>query len=392
MNTSYQFTLIPLFLIIVTYSSLQAQEVDSLVHYRVEQARDWTDFFYRNDGWFGADGIFEVRLNGNESVNPSSKDSILMYFSDTMTGKIIGDSLVRDFKMINNSFAWIKDIPPSDSSVQLFYNKNRLGRPINYFNPESINSEDGEYYWLGDGFINHADNNSLNIFAYRVFDKSEKSWDFEIHGVTLITIPDIHNLSETVQTDLPLFIDTPTLGKGTFGAGIYVNTKKAGAPFPDGFVYVYGVIDPNKQLVLGRVLPSEIRNISKWEFYSDGRWSPNIGDITPIADRVSNELSLTPISDGRYLLVFQLDGVGEYTAIRVAASPSGPFGPIQKIFKAPEINELPGLIPYNAKAHPVLSYGNKLLISYNTISLDYFNDILKFPHLYRPRFIWLHID
>ena len=97
------------------------------------------------------------------------------------------------------------------------------------------------------------------------------------------------------------------------------------------------------------------------------------------------------MADGRYLLVFQVDGIGAHTAIRIGKSPVGPFGPVQHIWKAPEITDPPGLIPYNAKAHPVLSTKNRLLISYNTISLDYFNDILKHPHMYRPRFFWLEI-
>ncbi|MTI89199.1 MAG: hypothetical protein FH748_14680 [Balneolaceae bacterium] len=57
----------------------------------------------------------------------------------------------------------------------------------------------------------------------------------------------------------------------------------------------------------------------------------------------------------------------------------------------PELSEPPGIIPYNAKAHPVLSTEKELLISYNTITMDYFNDILNYPHSYRPSFFWLKI-
>jgi hypothetical protein len=364
---------------------------DTLVNYTTTAATEWTDLFYRNEGWFGADGIFEMTLNGKESIGAGQEDSVLMYFSDTMTGKVLGDTAVQNFKMINNSFAWVTGLQPSDETVKVFYNQAEDGEPINYFEPNSPNSQPGEYYWFGDGFVNQEDDNSVNIFGYRTFDNSEASWDFEIRGVTLITVQAGRPFSEQTQIDMPLYVDIEGLGKGTFGSGIYVNTEAAEAPNPDGYMYVYGLLDPNKQLVVARVQPKNVKEISEWRFWNGTDWDANIENVKPVTDRVSNEVSLTPMKDGRYLLVFQADGIGDHTAIRIAETPIGPFGPLQKIWKVPEITEPPGIIPYNAKAHPVLSSENRLLISYNTISLDYFNDILKFPHMYRPRFFWLEI-
>jgi hypothetical protein len=367
------------------------QAADTLVKYKVYAAPEWTNLLYRNQGWFGADGIFSMTMDGRETIGAGAKDSVLMYFSDTMTGTVIGDTAVSNFKMINNSFAWITALKPSDKTVKIFYKQGPAGEPLNYFEPNTPLSQPKEYYWFGDGFVNQEDNNSINIFGYRTFDKSEASWDFEIRGVTLITVPAGRDFSKQTQIDLPLFIDKPGVGKGTFGAGIYVNTREAGAPKPDGFLYIYGVLDPNKQLVVARVKPKDIKSISEWRFWNGTGWDNNIMNVKPITDRVSNELSLTPLKDGRYLLVFQADGIGTHTAIRIAQSPIGPFGPLQQIWKVPELSEPPGIIPYNAKAHPVLSVGNRLLISYNTISADYFKDILKYPHMYRPRFFWLEI-
>lgn len=364
---------------------------DTLVNFTVTDAPEWTNLFYRNNGWFGADGVFAMALSGNESFGAGEKDSVLMYFSDTMTGTVRGDSAVDNFKMINNSFAWVTGFNPSTETVSIFYKQGAKGEPLNYFEPNTPNSKPGEYYWFGDGFVNQEDNNSLNIFGYRTFDNSKASWDFVLKGVTLITVPAGKPFSAQSQVDLPLFVDIPGIGKGTFGAGVYVNTKQAGAPAPDDFIYVYGVLDPNKQLVVARVKPADIKRIEAWRFWNGSAWDEQIDKIKPITDRVSNELSLTPLADGRYLLVFQADGIGEHTAIRIAETPVGPFGTLQKIRKVPELSEPPGIIPYNAKAHPVLSTKNKLLISYNTISADYFNDILKHPHMYRPRFFWLEI-
>ena len=364
---------------------------DTLVNFTVKAAPEWTEMFYQNDGWFGADGIFEMTLKGNESIGAGSKDSVLMYFSDTMTGQVVGDSSVKNFKMINNSFAWITGLNPSKETVNIFFNKDKAGQPSNYFNPQTTASKPNEYFWFGDGFVNQEDNNSINIFGYRTFDKSAASWDFEIRGVVLITVPSGKPFSAQTQIDLPLFLNKEGIGTGTFGSGIYVNTKGAGAPDPDGYLYVYGVLDSNKQLVVARVKPSAIKDISSWRFWNGVEWDAEIENVKPVTDRVSNEISITPMKDGRYLLVFQADGIGTHTAVRIGKSPVGPFGPLQKIWLVPELQEPPGIIPYNAKAHPVLSHNNKLLISYNTISLDYFNDILKYPHMYRPRFFWLEL-
>lgn len=363
---------------------------DTLVNFSVKAAPEWTERFYRNDGWFGADGIFEMTMSGDESIGAGSKDSVLMYFSDTMTGTVMGDTAVQNFKMINNSFAWITGLEPSDQTVNIFYKQGTNNEPLNYVDPATPDSKIDEYYWFGDGFVNQEDNNSINIFGYRTYDKSNASWDFELRGVTLITIPAGGDFSKQTQIDLPLFLDLP-VGKGTFGSGIYVNTKRAGAPDPDGYLYIYGVLDPNKQLIIARVKPGEIKDISRWRFWNGSEWDEKMENVKPVTDRVSNEISITPMKDGRYLLVFQADGIGNHTAIRIGKSPVGPFGPLQKIWLVPELTEPPGIIPYNAKAHPVLSHDNKLLISYNTISLDYFKDILKYPHMYRPRFFWLEL-
>ncbi len=367
---------------------------DTLMNFSVRPADEWTTIFYRNNGWFGADGVFSMNLNGIEHQPANATDKVFMYFSDTMTGKIIGNDSVQNFKMVNNSYATLTGVTPSEEKVNIHLNIDDSKKPINYFSPNSPNSKPEEYYWFGDGFVNQEDDNSINIFGYRVIDHSEKSWDFEIKGVTLLTIPNDSKAPFTnhAQIDTPLFMDIEGLGIGTFGSGIFVNTKKAGAPNPDEYLYIYGLLDPNKQLVVARVKPSTLKQFDTWRYWDGGNWNTDINKVQPITNRVSNEVSLTPLKDGRYLLVFQEDGIGNHTAIRISESPVGPFGPIQRIWKAPEINDPPGIIPYNAKAHPVLSTEDELLISYNTISFDYFNDILKYPHMYRPRFFWLKMN
>jgi len=109
-----------------------------------------------------------------------------------------------------------------------------------------------------------------------------------------------------------------------------------------------------------------------------------IGD--DITNGISNELSVTPTEDGRYLLTFTVLGISDKIGIRVGSSPVGPFGEINEVYTCPEYEE-DGLLPYNAKAHYHLSKPGELLISYNTITFEFWEDIQKDATIYHPRFI-----
>ena len=84
---------------------------------------------------------------------------------------------------------------------------------------------------------------------------------------------------------------------------------------------------------------------------------------------------MTTLQDGRFLLVFQVMGLSDKVGMRIAASPVGPFSDIIEIYTTPEWKK--GIWTYNAKAHPNLSKPGELLISYNTITADFWNDIQK---------------
>jgi hypothetical protein len=109
--------------------------------------------------------------------------------------------------------------------------------------------------------------------------------------------------------------------------------------------------------------------------------------VADVTTDVSNELSLTALPDGRYALVFQLDGMTTTVGMRIGATPYGPFGPVIKLWDCkPDLLKSTYLV-YNAKAHPSISNPGELLISYNINSTAFINDLSVDPNLYRPRFI-----
>ena len=361
--------------------------------FSVEEAPEWTALFNRKSGWIGADGIFAIPLNGVDSAGAAADTTTLLLFSDTLIGEIDDENPEKNnFKMLNNSVALIDGIEPKEENISFYWASDDAGNPKTIFVPNTPNSKPGDYYWLGDGFVNTAKNNDTYLFGYRINNTGAETFGFEEVGNTLIIIPAGSKppFANHRQIDTPLFIDGDSPEeKGSFGAGIFVNTKVAGAPEPDGYVYVYGVRGQSKKEVLvARVEPKDIENFDMWRFWDGSSWQPDMYKAAVIADRASNEMSVTPLPDGRYAMVFQTDGIGRTVGLRLGLSPHGPFGPIINLWDATEdIKVDKDFISYNAKVHSNLSQPGELLISYNINSFDFANDIKVYPNLYRPRFI-----
>ena len=168
------------------------------------------------------------------------------------------------------------------------------------------------------------------------------------------------------------------------------NTEAAGAPDPDGYLYVYGVQnDTAKKLLVARVLPDEIADFGAWRFWDGEAWNESFDAAAPVADRISNELSVTPLRDGRYLLVYQRDSFAPWTSVQVGETPVGPWEEREDLYSCPEAAADPSrnAFCYNAKAHPHLSAPGELLVSYNVNTFDFFGDFFEDAGLYRPRFI-----
>jgi len=254
--------------------------------FTVEKAPEWNQLFYRNKGWFGGDGIFAVTKNGNESEGAAAKDEAMIWFSDTMYGDIENDSLKPGYGMINNSIAILNGGKPDSLAVN-FYWDTAKGKPASLFIPQTPATGPTDYYWLGDGFVNQEKNNDLYIFGYRIRNlPGVVRFGFREEGNTMIVIPAGSKppFAKKRQLDIPFFLHKSVDTVGTFGAGILVNTKGAGAVSPDGYVYIYGVRGKNKEVMVSRVKPTDIEDFEAWRFWNGTAWSADINAIKPIAD------------------------------------------------------------------------------------------------------------
>lgn len=351
-------------------------------------APEWTALFDRTSGWTGADGIFSVPLSGPDA--PGAAGPTLFLFSDTVIGEVLPDgSRAPGARIVNNTLARFDGGAPDSSRIDFFW-RTEGEAPRAVVEPATPEAEPGAWYWNQDGVV-------IGGTVYSLFLRLAKaggSFPFEVVGVNLVSFPvaDVLNGGLPVhveQRDTPLFRpDQADRGNVQFGAGLMLNTADAGAPHPDGFLYVYGVQnEATKRLLVARVPPKDIADFGAWRFWDGAEWNPSLDAAAPVTDRISNELSVTPLADGRYLLVFQRDALAPWTSARVGESPVGPWGEVIDLYRCPEAAADPDTFCYNAKAHPHLSAPGELLVSYNVNTFDFFGDFFDDASLYRPRFI-----
>ena len=180
-------------------------------------------------------------------------------------------------------------------------------------------------------------------------------------------------------------------GETFYGLAVMPMTAAAGAPNPDGYLYVYGSRSGQYQKRPGG-FPREAgadRQLQRLPLL--GRQPVGGRHPTrPPSSRVPSRRSsaCTRLPDGRFMLVHMTDLLGTSVAVRYGSSPVGPWGKDIIVWDAPEVALTPNVYVYGAKAHPHLSTAGELLISYHANTFDFFENFSAGrADIYRPRFI-----
>lgn len=353
-------------------------------------APEYAEMMRHDHGWLGADGIYSMAMNGVEAPGKAAATNTFFWFSDCIIGDINADTLQKDWHMLNNSVGYMDGDNVDPDHIHYYWRKDANGDPLSMFEPHTPNSAPGDYYWLGDGVFDHAKDSTIYIFAYRIKNIPGGIYPFDDVGLSLIAIPKNSKppYPDQRQLDCPFFLkDSKGKGKVVFGICVMPNTVGAGAPNPDGYIYVYGVRGPKKELVVARVKDIDFENFTTWRFWDGTTWNEDINAAAALTDRISNEMSVSFMDDGRVLAAYELDTNSPNVVIQVGKSPVGPFQPYKVVWQTPEIYDGLDFYTYNAKAHPHLSKPGELLISYNVNSFNFLDDIVKHPYHLRPRFI-----
>lgn len=362
-----------------------------------EPAPEWTGLFSRYEGWTGADGIFSIPLSGVDQPGSSTDETKTVFlFSDTYSGKVEPVTRMRESEaIVNNSVALLDGAKPDPDQIRFEWVPKTADMSL--FTPHTPQSEKlpGSWYWLQDGI---ARDGKLILFPLlMVKDPGQpEGFQFAIRGVAQISVPlgdSGPDYAAQTQIDTPLYRKLPDGSELVYGAGILDNTAEAGAPDPDGYIYVYGYKNETtgiKRLIVARTRPDALDDFAEWRYWNGKAWTERIEDSLPLLDGVSPELSVTPMNEGRwkgkYLLVSEKDSISGTIVLAEADSPAGPFGPMTPVYYTPELAEDENNITYNAKAHPHLSNRGELLVTYNVNSTSLAANTNN-ADIYHPRWI-----
>ncbi len=319
--------------------------------------------------WSGADGIFSTRLSGDQSIGGSG--AVAFNFSDTYHGEIdaISKKRINNY-MSNQSFGYL-----NGEHID-FLSDEHL--PIVAKKDESRSSADA-FYWLGDSFVIGD-----TYYVFGLYIAKEGALGFNQVGEDLfafdikdgaIDFSSFRNIYDSETNRLSYF----SKGKSIiFGSGVFENTVASKALNPDGYIYIYGYMDRDndsnrRSLVAARVKESEVEDLSKYRYWDGVSFSSDISSSAPLTDNgnVSCELSVMEMNDpdsaycGKYILVYQDNTIGKDVMMRVSDSPHSPFGEKEILYHCEETSSLNGISQYNAKAHPVLSDDDSIIITYN---------------------------
>ncbi len=355
--------------------------------YSAVAADDWTRLFDRTSGWTGADGVYTIPISGDERRGSGANGTTLWWFNDTFIGGVTPQgSRTAGSTIVNNAIAMLQGDQPDSTKMQFIWSTTGGGAPRARIIP---NTSSQHWFWPNDGMVVGT---KYVLFSLRMKPGGTPPFAFATDGISILSdnVSNPTPFSTYKQAVAPLYLPAAGgHGEVIFGQALMPNTAAAGAPFADGYVYIYGLRnDFSKKLLVARVKPKDIGTFSRYRFWDGATWNTQIASAVPLTNRMSSEFSVTPLADGRYLMVFQLDALGADIAVRYGASPVGPWDAPIPIWHCPEITLTPNILVYGAKAHPHLSQPGELLISYH-VNTTVFAEHFQFADIYRPRFVRL---
>jgi hypothetical protein len=346
-------------------------------------APEWEALFQRTDAWTGGDGAATVVVG----------DRVLWLFADSWIGPVVDGKHGPNSALVNNALA-IHPVPargsgtPPDPGTVSFYwgLPTDRGKPTAWLKPD----RPGDWFWPAGGavLVPAGDHGRLFIFLSRLRrrDSSSDIWNFQ--GIA----------TDVVWTDRPgdtpdrwlgpqwTLCPTPLPRSGrkiAWGAGALLEGDRAlvfGVDSTDGL---------NKKLLLARAPGAEIHRFELWRFHSADGWRESVEDAGSVAQNIADEFSVHWVALGthrRLVLIYSEPGFGHRILARTAEKPEGPWSEPVPIYTCPEPGRDERLFVYGAKAHPELSKGGELLVSYCVNSHDFWH-MAGDADIYRPRFI-----
>jgi hypothetical protein len=317
------------------------------------------------DGWIGGDGAYSVALSPKRT---------LWLFSDTWVGKI-RDGRRTDATIVNNTVG-----VQEGAGTRLTYSiaRDRGGKPVALIVPA-----DGRgWFWLQAGA---ADRGRLSLFLNQVEKTGDKgAFGFRSIGLWLGTVANAEGPPESWR------VEQVKMPNAVFSKERMLAWGAAVLRVGDD-LYVYGTDERrgkgvlDRQMVLARVPAASVGAFAAWRYFRDGLWVEDFRNPSPLAGDMACDYSVTPFGN-RYLAVYTEGGLSPRIMGRLADRPWGPWSAPTVLYACPEMGRDKKVFSYGAKAHPALSSGQELVVSYVVNAFDFWQ-VAREAKLYWPRFV-----
>ena len=264
--------------------------------------------------------------------------------------------------------------------IEFFHGTDAQGQPAALFIPD----DPQHWFWLLGGACVEG---KVHQFLWE-FKKSQDPgvFGFVNVGVSLAVIEnplDLPTQWKVTRRPLP-WTEITKERRVLFGSAVLLHGD---------YVYVYGVretpqeyLSP-RQMLLARVPVASVSDPSRWEFRTTDGWSKDFHEAAPIASGLSSEYSVShlPALD-QFISISHGDLLSPKINARFADQPWGPWSEPVEVWTCPEPAAKKGYFAYAGKAHPALSTGDELLVTYAVNSFQ-FGDLFSDASLYWPRFV-----
>jgi hypothetical protein len=305
---------------------------------------NWDSFWSRSGpGWTGGDSTYTTTL-------PDGR--IAWLFGDTFLGTVATNgSRPADSPMVRNSM-----VVQSGDQIAT-----RTSNGPSAF----VNTPDGQgWYWPGAETVYGG---QLKIFLTRFHASGGGLWDFVYDSTAIATL---NPADQTLQSLTPVADAGGLVHWGSW-------TLQDG-----GYTYIYGTETSglHNWMHVARAPLGQLGNA--WEYWNGSTWTTDPNSSARVLDGVSNQFSVVKRGTN-YVLISQGVALSRNISAWQGSTPWGAWTDKTTVYTTPQWSDS---FTYNALAHPELSDGQSLLVSYNVNSSSgtgaYGN-----ADLYRPRFI-----
>ncbi|MEU9733430.1 DUF4185 domain-containing protein [Streptomyces sp. NPDC048002] len=336
----------------------------------------------RTDDWTGGDGTHSVRL-------PDGR--VLWLFSDTYLGRVYGPP-----NPVGESYAWRDATAPLVRNSAVVMRDGRLESTL----PAPLFGDPGpgSWRWPVAARVEPRRPGSADLVLRVVLwvrTAGQAPWIYGVPTATevaTLSLPDLR-LESTARVLDQRSVTDPSR-RVLFGTTLVEE---------DGWTYVFGGDDgravsrPASRAYAARVPEGGLADPAAWEYWDGKEWAAGVRPRPVLGDgrRTGVGSAFSVVRDGRTYVLFTMaaGGSGLTTVTSYwACSPTGPWhGPTRDFTPALPEGQVAA---YNPQAHPVLSGGGRLVLSYDVNWLETTGaaaHLSRNVSLYRPRFVTLRL-